>query len=101
MSETVTATAYLVVQGRDRRSWGDDKRVRSAAVTKARRAKPDSLGEDEIVVKVRIELPRQAFEPLEPEALVVVPEELVQHVVEVEAQADGRPPYFDPALESD
>ena len=101
--ETVTATAYLVVQGK-RRSWAVNGKypIDSARVTAARQSAPDKLPADAIVMKVKVQLPKRAFEPLEPEALIVVPEELVQHVVTVEAEKpEGTPPHSEPMLESD
>ena len=82
--DTVTATGYLVVKG-TRSRYYTNVPVTGAKIAGSRSKKPTTLGEDEIVVKVKIQLPKQAFEPLEPEALIVVPEELVQHVVTVEA----------------
>lgn len=85
--DTVTATAHLIIKGK-RRDWAPVNGkfiITGARIVGARTNKPTKLGEDEIVVKVQVQLPKQAFEPLEPEALIVVPEELIQHVVEVEA----------------
>lgn len=83
----MTATAYLVVRG-VRQNWGQRPRpISEAKIATVRQAKPTTLGVDEILVKVKVQLPRRAFEPLEPEALIVVPEELIQHVVEVSAEA--------------
>lgn len=86
-TETVTATVYLVVRG-ERYKWSGlrPKPITGAKVTALRQSKPEHLGLDEVVVKVKVELPKRAFEPLEPEALIVVPEELIQHVVTVEAE---------------
>lgn len=86
----MTATAYLVVRG-ERYKWSGlrPKPITGAKVAGVRQSKPDHLGLDEIVVKVQVELPKRAFEPLEPEALIVVPEELVQHVVTAEAVDNG------------
>lgn len=38
-----------------------------------------------VVVKVRIRIPETAFAPLQPQAVITVPEELVQRAIEVEA----------------
>lgn len=54
-------------------------------VVKATQKKPTVIEPDSVVVKVTIQIPRAAFEPLQPEAVVTVPAELVQHPVEVEA----------------
>lgn len=79
----VTATAYLTVQGI--RSRHGDKTVRQAKITRITQSRPSSLALDQIAVRVMVQLPSAAFEPLRPEALIVVPEEMIQFPVEVEA----------------
>lgn len=70
-------TAYLQVRpGR----YPTDLRV-----IKATQRRPDVVEADCVVVKVRLRIPAKAFDPLQPEAVVTVPEDLVQHPVEVEA----------------
>lgn len=54
-------------------------------VVKATQRKPAVTEQDAVVVKVELRVPRRAFLPLEPTAVVTVPEELVQHVIEAEA----------------
>lgn len=54
-------------------------------VVKATQRRPEVVDADCVVVKVRLRVPRAAFSPLEPEAVVTVPESLVQHTVDVEA----------------
>jgi hypothetical protein len=83
MSDTVDGTAYLTVRA-ERLQWGD-KRVTNAKITRVTQSKPASLNLDEIAVKITIRLPAKAFDALQPEAIVVVPESLIQHTVEVEA----------------
>lgn len=51
----------------------------------ATQRKPTVVDPDAVVVKVRLRVPSAAFEPLQPEAVVTVPAELVQHEVVVEA----------------
>lgn len=54
-------------------------------VDKATNKKPRATPEGSIVVKVKLRVPNKAFEPIAPEVVVTVPEELVQHPIEVEA----------------
>lgn len=54
-------------------------------VAKATQRRPDVVEADCVVVKVKLRVPDKAFEPLQPEAVVTVPEDLVQQPVEVEA----------------
>lgn len=91
--DTVDATAYLIIEG-ERYRWDPASApVRGARIAGSRKKKPTQLTGDQVVVKVTVRLPKAAFEPLRPEALVVVPEELVQHVVTAEA--------VDPSLDND
>lgn len=83
--ETVDATAYLIIEGERYRWDSEGAPVRGARIAGSRKKKPSQLTGDQVVVKVTVRLPKAAFEPLRPEALVVVPEELVQHAVTVEA----------------
>lgn len=52
---------------------------------KSTQREPDVVEPGCVVVKIRLRLPAAAFLPLQPEAVVTVPEELVHHPVEVEA----------------
>ena len=79
----VRASAYLTVEA-SRIRYGN-KSVQSAKVVRVTQGKPAILQVDQIAVKVTIELPTAAFDPLEPQAIIVVPEELIQHPVTVEA----------------
>lgn len=83
MSENVDAIGYLVVEG-IRYRYGD-KPVRGAKIARVTRNKPSTLSADQVAVRVTVRIPAAAFEPLQPAALVIVPEELVQHPVEAEA----------------
>lgn len=89
MSETVDALAYLTVEGI--RSRYGDKSVRTAKVVRVTQGKPASLSGDQIAVRVKIRLPAKAFDPLEPDALIIVPEELIQRPVEIEATEGNCP----------
>jgi hypothetical protein len=86
--ETVDAITYLTVEG-TRRRYGD-KVVHAAKVARVTQNPPAQLSKDQVAVRVTIRLPAKAFDPLKPEALVVIPEELIQHPVEVEA-TEGNP----------
>lgn len=83
MSGTVDATAFLTVEGT--RSRYGDKSVRSAKVARVTQGRPAQLSADQVAVRVTVRLPIAAFDPLRPDALIVVPEELIQRPVEVEA----------------
>jgi len=54
-------------------------------VMKATQRPPSTVDADCVVVKMRVRIPDRAFLPLQPEAVVTVPEELVQHLIQVEA----------------
>ncbi|GIH07472.1 hypothetical protein Rhe02_55390 [Rhizocola hellebori] len=54
-------------------------------VVKATQRPPEIVESGCVVVKVRLRIPDRAFAPLQPEATVTVPEELVQHPIVVEA----------------
>lgn len=60
---------------------------RTLRPVKATAKKPTSVPTGAVVVKLMVRLPMAAFKPLEPEAVLVVPEELVQRPVYVEAVA--------------
>lgn len=72
-------TAYLTVRR-------DPRKYRGLSVAKVTSKKPTVVDADCVVVKIALRMPAAAFKPLEPSAVVVVPEELVQHPVEVIAQ---------------
>ena len=90
-NDDVSTTAYLVVQG-DRRKWGSPnketglKPLEGARVVAVRRNRPEGLTADQVAVRVRLVLPAAIFDPPAPVATVVVPAELVQRPVTVEAQ---------------
>jgi hypothetical protein len=54
-------------------------------IVKATQRRPTVVEASCVVVKVKLRIPDGAFVPLEPEAVVTVPEELVQQPIEVEA----------------
>jgi len=78
------ATCYLQIQARRSGPYGSSYPGRSeATAVRMTTGKPDKPIPGAVVVKVRIQVPAAAFEPLQPEAVVRVPEELTQHPVEV------------------
>lgn len=79
--EPLTCDAYLQVEKRGfYGSWRDTARVQ-----KVTQNKPEVVLPGCIVVKVKLRIPPEAWGPFEPEAIVEVPAELVQHPIEVEA----------------
>lgn len=92
MSDTVRATVYLQVQpeytwrAKQSRKYDEPAAIEGAKVVgytqnKAQKPKPGT-----VEVKITVELPKGAFLPLRPEAIVVIPETLTQpHPVTVEA----------------
>lgn len=69
--------AYLQVRP-SRGMWSLD-------VVKATQRKPRTVAPDCVVVKIELRIPNRAFLPLAPSAVVTVPEDLVQHPVQVDA----------------
>lgn len=88
MSDTVKATVYLQVAPELSRHWpADDPRsILSARVvnsTQKRATKPQA---GTVEVKITVEIPKGAFLPLRPEAIIVVPESMTTpHPMQVEA----------------
>lgn len=81
MAEQLMASAYLQVRkakfyGR----WRDEARV-----VHCTQNKPEVVEAGCIVVKVRLRIPTEAWGPFEPEAVIDVPAELIQHPIEVKA----------------
>lgn len=73
-------TTYLHIRP-DRRSWGN-----RPIVVKHSNVAPDEPEPGCIVVKVRLRIPSEAWEPLKPEAVIDVPLDLIQRPVEVVAE---------------
>ncbi|QRY48105.1 hypothetical protein JVX93_15740 [Mycolicibacterium boenickei] len=82
--EMVEATGYLTVEG-ERSRYNATKSVVRAKLARLTQGKPAVLTADQVAVKVTIQIPAKAFDALQPEAVIIVSEELVQHPVEVEA----------------
>lgn len=77
MARNREGTVYLTVR--------KGRYVFELVVDKATNKKPRVTPEGSVVVALKLVIPNAAFEPIRPEATVVVPESLVQHPVEVEA----------------
>lgn len=89
MTESVKATVYLQVQPefagysyqKDTPASVRAAKVVGSTMNRSTKPKPGT-----VEVKITIELPKSAFLPLRPEAVVVIPESLTTpHPVEVEA----------------
>ncbi|MCZ9884113.1 hypothetical protein [Arthrobacter sp. B2a2-09] len=80
MSGYIEADTYLQLR-RTEGVWN-----RPLRVIKSTQRKPAVLEPGCVVVKVRIRVPAAAFEPLTPEAVVTVPESLIQHTVQATAE---------------
>lgn len=78
MSHNLTATTYLQVIEHPR--YGHQ-----AKIVRATQKYPEVTDPGAVVVKIQVKIPAAAFLPLKPEAVVEIPEALVQHPVEVEA----------------
>ncbi len=63
----------------------DDRYPYKLKVVKSTQRQPEVVEAGCVVVKIKLRVPRAAFSPLQPEAVVTVPESLVQHPVDVEA----------------
>ena len=83
MQRYVETTTYLQVE-KHSRHW------LRGVVRRATSKRPTEPLGNAVVVKLVIKIPEEAFEPLKPEATVVVPVDLVQKPVVVEAEeTDG------------
>jgi hypothetical protein len=85
--DTVRATVYLQVQPEFSRFDRDSPAgVRAAKVVGSTMNRSQHPKPGTVEVKITIELPKAAFLPLRPEAIVIIPESLTTpHPVEVEA----------------
>lgn len=88
-NETVRATVYLQVQPEYNRWSGDRSKPESisgAKVVRSTQKRSASPEPGTVEVKLTIELPKTAFTPLAPEAIIVIPETLTTpHPISVEA----------------
>lgn len=78
MTEMIETTVFLQIRKSTNR-WRVGNVVRHTS------KRPEFPAPGAIVVKVRVKIPRAAFDPLEPEAVIEIPDDLVQHPVEVVA----------------
>lgn len=100
MSDTVKATVYLQVEpvygywAKQRREYDTPEALEGAKVVGYTLNKAQKPRAGTVEVKISIELPKGAFLPLRPEAVIVIPETLTQpHPVVVEAEdANGSEP---------
>jgi hypothetical protein len=76
------ATAYLQVRLVRPSTYSPSE----ARVMAATQRKPDSPQPGCIVVKVKLRIPVEGWDPFEPEAVIDVPADLVQHPILVEAE---------------
>lgn len=92
------ATVYLQVQpeytywAKNRREFDKPGSIDGAKIVGFTQNKPQKPKPGTVEVKITLQIPKAAFLPLRPEAVVVVPETLTQpHPVEVEAlDANGQ-----------
>lgn len=76
------------------RGWGTDKKthVRSIKVARITQKRPEKPIGGTVLVKLTLDIPDEAFLPLEPEAVIRVPASLVEvNPISVEAEDPGRP----------
>lgn len=92
-NDAVRATVYLQVQpeytwqAKQYRQFDTPGAIRAAKVVGSTQGKSQKPKPGTVEVKVTIEIPKGAFLPLRPEAIVIVPESLTApHPVTVEAQ---------------
>lgn len=75
------AVAYLQIELRRRLTYTASE----ARVVRVTQNKPDQAAPGCIVVKVKLRIPVEGWDAFEPEAVIDVPADLVQHPIEVEA----------------
>ena len=98
----VDATVHLIIEGK---RWGYKNEIQSARVVASRTGKPAKLGKDQVAVKVTVRIPTSVFDPLQPEAVVIVPEgSALRGPIETVALDPGHPQgvsvIFDPETNS-
>lgn len=76
------ATAYLQVRLDRRISYAPSK----ATVVRVTQRKPDQPQPGCIVVKVKLRIPVEGWNPFEPEAVIDVPADLVQHPIAADVE---------------
>lgn len=97
---TLRATAYLICQAkRSRYGLADPETglrvLDSLNIVASRKTRPSVLERDQVAVKITIEIPDVAFEPVTPTAVIEVPADLAQRgpigVVVEDASEGGGP----------
>ena len=83
MSTTREATAYIQIEGISPGNTYDNGT--RAAVRGVTNTAPDVIRPGCIVVKVRLRIPKEAWQPFSAAVVIDVPADLVQRPVEVEA----------------
>ena len=78
------ATAYLQVELR--RKYRAAGIPSDAAVIRVTQKKPDQAAPGCIVVKVKLRIPVEGWDAFEPEAVIDVPADLLQHQIEAVAE---------------
>lgn len=78
------ATAYLQVRLVRKSSYSASE----AKVVAVTQRKPETVQAGCIVVKIKLRIPVEGWDPFEPEAVIDVPADLVQHPIQVAAE-DG------------
>lgn len=76
MAKTHSAEFYVQVQRKKYAQWRNGKSITASAI-KMTQEKPATTPKDTVVVKLKVELPDEAFEPFEPSAVVAVPAGMV------------------------
>ena len=54
-------------------------------IAKVTQNRPSTLTGDPVTIRVTVEIPSAAFDPINPEVTIMVPEELIQYPITVEA----------------
>lgn len=87
---SIRATTYLQIE--PEYGYWDKEKVTGAKVIRATQRSPGDrqLG-GTVLVKITVDLPEAAFKPLQPQAVVVIPEGLVDGFVVTAQAEDPRP----------
>jgi hypothetical protein len=92
--DTVDATFHVQIEP-DWSRWettNGEKLVTGAKMTNATQARPSKQKPGSVLIKLTVRLPKSAFYPLRPEAVVVIPASLIETAsVEVTAENPENP----------
>lgn len=75
----LTASGYLVLRGK--RTWGPTNPetglvdVSEMRIVAFRKEQPQGLEADDVVIRIKIEMPNRIFDPLRPAAVITVDDE--------------------------